>query len=68
MKVETPFPHEILELGIIKLLALNTYHILAIKVKFERNEMFRGITNDSTQDIVLDPKRAIASLDIRLLG
>ena len=47
---------------------LSTYDILFMKVKFERNEAFLEVTDVSTHVIVLDPKKAIAILDIRSLG
>ena len=67
LKVEAPFLDEISSLGIIKLLTWDAYNTLTMKVNFERNKDFE-ITNDSTQVIVLDPKRDIVILDIRSLG
>ena len=52
VKVETPFLDEISRLSIIKLLGLNTYHTLIMKVKLERNEAFLEAINNSTQVIV----------------
>ena len=57
MKVEAPFLDEISGLGIIKLLGLDTYDTLTVKVKFERNEVFLEVTNNSTKVIVLDLER-----------
>ena len=67
LKVEAPFLDEISSLGIIKLLTWDAYNTLTMKVNFERNKALE-ITNDSTQVIVLDPKRDIVILDIRSLG
>ena len=50
------------------MLRINIYDTLTIKVKFERNKEFIEVTNDSTKVIVLDPKRIVAVLHIRLLG
>ena len=44
MKIEVPFLDEIPGLGIIKLLGLNTYGTLTMKVKFKRNEAFLELT------------------------
>ena len=66
--IEAPFLGEISGLGIIKLLGLNTYDILAMKIKTKRNKVFLEVANDSIQVIVLDSKIAIAILDIRSLG
>ena len=68
MKVEALFLEEISGFSIIKLLALNTYDTVTMKVKFERKKAFYEVTNDSMQVIVLDPKGAVAILDIRSLG
>ena len=38
-----------------------------MKIKFGRNKTIIEVTNDSIKVIVLDPKRAIAILHIRLL-
>ena len=40
VKVEAPFLDEISSLGIIKLLALDTFDTLTMKVKFKRNKAF----------------------------
>ena len=68
VKVEAPILDEILSLGIIMLLALDTYDTLTMQVKCERNKALFEVTNDSTQLIALDPKKAIAVLNIRSLG
>ena len=68
VKVEALFLDEISGLCIIKPLGLNTYDTLTVKVKFERNKAFLEATNDLTQGIVFDSKRAIAVLDTRSLG
>ena len=59
---------EISGLGIIKLLGLDTYDTLTMGVKFESNKVLLEVTNDYTQVIVLDLKKAIVNLDIRSLG
>ena len=58
MKVEPPFLDEISGLGIIKLLALNTYDTLTMNINFERNKAFREATNDCSEVLTLDPKKA----------
>ena len=67
-KVEVPFLDEISSLVMIKLLALDTYDTLTMKVNFEENWAFFEIPNDSSQVIVLDPQRVLSILDIRSLG
>ena len=46
LKVEAPFLDEISDLGIIKLLVLDTYDTLTMKENLEK--AFFNITNDST--------------------
>ena len=48
----SPFSDKIYGLGMLKLLGLNTYHNLTMKVKFERRKAFLEVTNDSTIVIV----------------
>ena len=43
------------------------YDTLTMKVKFERNTAFLGVTSDSSKIIVLDSKRAVSILDTRSL-
>ena len=43
VKVEAPFLNKIFGLGIIKLLALDTYDTLIMRVKFKRNKTFLEI-------------------------
>ena len=49
------------------MLGLDTYDTLKMKVKLERNKAFLEATHASTTVIVLDPKRAVTILDIRVL-
>ena len=62
LKVEAILLDEISVLVIIKLLRLDIYYTLIMKVKFEKNKAFLEVTNDSTKVVVLDPKRAVAIL------
>ena len=67
VKVEALLLDVISGVGTIKLLGLDTYNSLTMKVKFERNKGILGVTNVSTQVIVLYSKGIIAILNIRSL-
>ena len=67
MKVEAPFLDEISGLGIIKLLGFNTYDTVTMKKKFEGQSILRR-NKWLNPSLSLDPKRALAILDIRSLG
>ena len=56
LKFKVPFQDKISSLGIIKLLGLDTYDILTMNVKFQRNKVFSEATNASTQVRLVDQK------------
>ena len=66
MKVEPPFLDEISGLGIIKLLALNTYDTLTMNINFERNKAFMEAMNDCSEVLTLDPSNFSTNCKILL--
>ena len=59
LKVKTPFSDDTSGLGIIKLLGLNMYGTLAMKVKSETNKAYLDATNDSTKAMFIHVKRTV---------
>ena len=68
MKIDAPFSDEISGLAIIKLLDKPMQSITMLKIKFKRNAAVLGMTNSSSEILILNPKEALGILDLRLLG
>ena len=68
MKIDAPFSDEISGLAIIKVLDKPTQSIIMLKVKFTRNAAILDVTNSTSEILVLNPKEALAILDLRSLG
>ena len=54
---------ELSESLMIKLMGLDTYDTLTMKIKYERNNVFSEVINDSTRVIVLNPTTAVVSFN-----
>ena len=53
---------------IINLLDKPTQSIIMLKVKFTRNAAILDVTNSNSEILILNPKEALAFLDLRSLG
>ena len=68
IKIEAPFLDKISALAIIKLSDKLTQSIIRLKVKFMQNAAMLGMTNSSSETLILSPKEALGILDLRSLG
>ena len=68
IKVTAPFIYEISSLAIIKILDVNTYSTMLIKLKFTHNTAMLDIVNNGTKIIIFRPEEMIGIVDLKSLG
>ena len=66
--IEAPFVEELSGMAIVKVLDMNEYVTIMIKLKFIRNRVTLKITNNTNEMMTFDKTEMIRILDLRSLG
>ena len=68
IKIEAPFVDEISGLAIVKMLDSKEQCMVVLKLKLVRNCASLGVTNNTQETVIFEPKQMLGILDLRSLG